>query len=119
MSEVMSCINECSLKRLRAQSAASCCWYHWPLNGGSLRLACRKFQVDAIGLRRLCIGASAGTERLNNGGSGRRMAAMGVGVLRGSAYSDGSTRVLHCSPPLSAEILVGQSRFVLCIDAVP
>ena len=104
--------------------------FHWPLYADFQRLgrrlaslsgapavrmrfehviddSCRKFHIDAVGLRLLCTYAGAGTEWVNNGGTVRRMATMEVGVFKGSAYPDGAPRVLHRSPPLSAGTLVG------------
>lgn len=114
--------------------------FHWPLYADFRRLArrfavlaaspvvrmrlehvvddsCRKFHVDAVGLRLLCTYAGAGTEWVHAGGKIRRMAAMEVGVFKGSAFAGTGPRVLHRSPPLSAGTLAGQSRLVLCIDA--
>ncbi len=47
------------------------------------------------------------------------MTAMEVAVFKGAAFPGAGPRVLHRSPPLSTGTLVGQSRLVLCIDAVP
>ncbi len=113
--------------------------FHWPLYADFRRLAqrlaslasspavrmrfehvvddsCRKFHIDAVGLRLLCTYAGAGTEWLDRRGTVRRMATMEVGIFKGSAYPDAGPRVLHRSPPLSAGTLAGQSRLVLCID---
>jgi len=115
--------------------------FHWPLYTDFRRLArrfagvaaspvirmrlehviddsCRKFHVDAVGLRLLCTYAGAGTEWVDAGGKVRRMAAMEVAIFKGSAFPGGGPRVLHRSPPLRTGTLAGQSRLVLCIDAV-
>jgi hypothetical protein len=81
--------------------------------------ACRKFHVDAVGLRLLCTYAGPGTEWVDAGGKVRRLAAMEVAVFKGAAFPDEGPRVLHRSPPLSTGTLTGQSRLVLCIDTVP
>lgn len=116
--------------------------FHWPLYADFRRLAirfsilanspivrmrlehvtddsCRKFHVDAVGLRLLCTYAGPGTEWVDPGGKIRRMTTMEVAVFKGSAFTGASPRVLHRSPPLSTGSFVGQSRLVLCIDAVP
>lgn len=115
---------------------------HWPLYADFRRLAhrlarlagsqqvrmrfehvtddsCRKFYIDAVGLRLLCTYAGAGTEWIDPGGRVRRLATMEVAVFKGSAYPGGGPCVLHRSPPLSAGALAGQTRLVLCIDATP
>ena len=115
--------------------------FHWPLYGDFRRLAvrfanlasspivkmrfehvtddsCRKFHVDAVGLRLLCTYAGPGTECVGADGRVRRTASMEVAVFKGTAFPEAGPRVLHRSPPLSAGPLAGQSRLVLCIDAV-
>lgn len=110
--------------------------FHWPLYADFRRLAgrfatlsaspvvrmrlehmiddsCRKFHVDAVGLRLLCTYAGPGTEWINPDGKIRRMTIMQVAVFKGSAFPGAGPRVLHRSPPLST----GESRVVLCIDA--
>ncbi|MCB8882972.1 DUF1826 domain-containing protein [Acidisoma cellulosilytica] len=81
--------------------------------------SCGKFHVDAVGLRLLCTYVGPGTEWVDPGGKIRRMTTMEVAVFKGSAFPGAGPRVLHRSPPLSTGTLVGQSRLVLCIDAVP
>lgn len=115
--------------------------FHWPLYADFRRLAarfatlaasplvrmrlehviddsCRKFHVDAVGLRLPCTYAGPGTEWVDGGGKIRRMTWMEVAVFKGSAFPGAGPRVLHRSPPLSTGALAGQSRLVLCIDAV-
>jgi hypothetical protein len=115
--------------------------FHWPLYGDFRRLAgrfamlaasplvrmrlehvvddsCRKFHVDAVGLRLLCTYAGPGTEWMDIGGKVRRMTMMEVAIFKGTAFPGAGPRVLHRSPPLSAGMLAGQSRLVLCIDAM-
>jgi hypothetical protein len=116
--------------------------FHWPLYADFRRLAqrlaalagadrvrmrfehviddsCRKFHVDAVGLRLLCTYAGPGTEWVDASGKVRRLAATEVAVFKGAAFPGGGPRVLHRSPPLSIGRLTGQSRLVLCIDTVP
>jgi Protein of unknown function (DUF1826) len=81
--------------------------------------SCRKFHVDAVGLRLLCTYAGPGTERIDPGGKLRHMATMEVAIFKGSAYTGAGPRVLHRSPPLSTGRFVRDSRVVRCIDAVP
>lgn len=115
--------------------------FHWPLYADLRRLAarfaalsaspvvrmrlehvidnsCRKFHVDAVGLRLLCTYAGPGTEWMAPGGEIRRMTTMEVAVFKGSAFPGAGPRVPHRSPPLSAGAFVGHSRLVLCIDTV-
>lgn len=115
--------------------------FHWPLFGDFRRLAgrfatlassplvkrrfehvtddaCRKFHVDAVGLRLLCTCAGPGTEWLETDGRIRRMASMEVAIFKGAAFSGAGPQVMHRSPPLSTGTLAGQSRLVLCVDAV-
>jgi hypothetical protein len=115
--------------------------FHWPLYADLRRLAgrfallasspvvrmrlehvtedfCHKFQMDAVGLRLLCTYAGPGTEWIDAGGKVRRMTTMEVAIFKGLAFPGNGPRVLHRPPPLSAGGLVGQSRLVLCIDAV-
>lgn len=115
--------------------------FHWPLYADFRRLAtrfstlaaspvvrmrlehviddsCRKFHVDAVGLRLLCTYAGPGTEWVDDAGRIRRMASMEVAVFKGSAFPGAGPRVLHRSPPLSTGTHAGQSRLVLCIDSV-
>jgi Protein of unknown function (DUF1826) len=115
--------------------------FHWPLYADIRRLAdrfvalaaspvvrlrlehvvddsCRKFHVDAVGLRLLCTYAGPGTEWVDAGGKIRRMTTMEVAIFKGSAFPGAGPRVLHRSPPLSTGTLAGRSRLVLCIDAV-
>ena len=115
--------------------------FHWPLYADFRRLAtrfstlaespivrmrlehvtndsCRKFHVDAVGLRLLCTYAGPGTEWVDRGGKIRRMTTMEVAVFKGSAFPGSGPRVLHRSPPLDTGMFVGQSRLLLCIDAV-
>jgi len=80
--------------------------------------SCRKFHVDAVGLRLLCTYAGPGTEWIDPGGKIRRMTTMEVAIFKGSAFPAAGPRILHRSPPLSSGAFVGQSRLVLCIDAV-
>jgi Protein of unknown function (DUF1826) len=115
--------------------------FHWPLYADFRRLAarfatlaaspdvrmrlehvtddaCRKFHVDAVGLRLLCTYAGPGTEWIEPSGKIRRMTTMDVAIFKGSAYAGAGPRVLHRSPPLSTGMFVGGSRLVLCIDSV-
>ena len=115
--------------------------FHWALYGDFRRLArrfsaltassvvrmrlehviddsCRKFHVDAVGLRLLCTYAGPGTEWIDPGGKIRRMTTMEVAIFKGSAFPGAGPRILHRSPPLSSGTFVGPSRLVLCIDAV-
>jgi hypothetical protein len=115
--------------------------FHWPLYADFRRLAgrfsaltaspvvrmrlehviddsCRKFHVDAVGLRLLCTYAGPGPEWIDPGGKIRRMTTMEVAVFKGSAFPGAGQPVLHRSPPLSSGTFVGQSRLVFCIDAV-
>jgi hypothetical protein len=69
--------------------------------------SCRKFHVDAVGLRLLCTYAGPGTEWIDAGGKIRHMAAMEVAIFKGSAYARAGPRVLHRSPPLSTGRFVG------------
>ena len=80
--------------------------------------SCRKFHVDAVGLRLLCTYAGPGTEWIDPGGKIRRMTTMEVAIFKGAAFPGAGPRVWHRSPPLGAGTFVGQSRLVLCIDAV-
>jgi hypothetical protein len=103
--------------------------FHWPLFGDFRRLAVRfaslasspivkmRFE-DAVGLRLLCTSAGPGTEWVEADGKVRRTASMEVAVFKGTAFPEAGPLVLHRSPPLSAGPLAGQSRLVLCIDAV-
>ena len=116
--------------------------FHWPLYADFRRLAhrlagltgsanvrmrfehviddsCRKFHVDAVGLRLLCTYAGAGTEWVDGAGKVRRLTTMQVAVFKGTAFLDAGPRVLHRSPPLSVGPLAGQPRLVLCIDTAP
>jgi hypothetical protein len=79
--------------------------------------SCRKFHVDAVGLRLLCTYAGPGTEWIAPGGKTRRMMAMEVAVFKGAAFPGSEPRVLHRSPPLSTGPSTGRSRLVLCIDS--
>ena len=115
--------------------------FHWALYGDFRRLArrfsaltassvvrmrlehviddsCRKFHVDAVGLRLLCTYAGPGTEWIDPGGKIRRMTTMEVAIFKGSAFPGAGPRILHRSPRLSSGTVVGQTRLVLCIDAV-
>jgi hypothetical protein len=115
--------------------------FHWPMYADFRRLAgrfstlaasplvrmrlehvvddsCRKFHVDAVGLRLLCTYAGPGTEWIAPGGKTRRMKAMEVAIFKGTAFPGSGPRVMHRSPPLSTGTSAGQSRLVLCIDAV-
>ena len=115
--------------------------FHWPLYADLRRLAgrfssltaspvvrmrlehetddsCRKFHVDAVGLRLLCTYAGPGTEWIAPGGKIRRMVAMEVAIFKGAAFPGVAPRVLHRSPPLSTGTSAGRSRLVLCIDVV-
>ena len=115
--------------------------FHWPLYADFRRLAgrfatlatstlvrlrlehvvddaCRKFHIDAVGLRMLSTYVGPGTEWMDVGGKVRRMATMAVAIFKGTAFPGAGPRVPHRSPPLSAGMLDGQSRLVLCIDAM-
>jgi Protein of unknown function (DUF1826) len=46
------------------------------------------------------------------------MTTMEVAIFKGAAFPGAGPRILHRSPPLSAGTLAGQSRLVLCIDAM-
>jgi hypothetical protein len=114
--------------------------FHWPLYTDMRRLAnrfslivnspfvrlrfefvsddsCRKFHVDAVGLRLLCTYFGAGTEWVI-GDVVHRMAPMDVAIFKGTAFPDLGPRIWHRSPPLSTGMFAGQSRLVFCIDAV-
>jgi hypothetical protein len=114
---------------------------HWPLYADVRRLAgrfariasspvvrirlehvtddsCQKLHVDAVGLRLLCTYAGPGTEWVDSSGKIRRITTMEVAIFKGSAFLGARPPVLHRSPPLSTGIFIGQSRLVLCIDAV-
>ena len=107
--------------------------FHWPLFGDFRRLgvrfanlassplvkmrfehvtndSCRKFHVDAVGLRLLCTYAGPGTEWLEADGTIRRMASMEVAIFKGAGFAGDGLRVLHRSPPLSAGTRPSQSR---------
>jgi hypothetical protein len=134
----------CSASAVKTSSRRLChdlLLFHWPLYADFRRLAgcfarlvssvtvrmqlehvtddsCRKFYVDAVGLRLLCTYAGPGTEWIDAGGNVRRMAPMEVAIFKGSAFAGAGPRVLHRSPPVSTGALAGHSRIVLCIDAV-
>lgn len=113
--------------------------FHWPLYADFRRLAerfatlaasplvrlrlehavddsRRKFHVDAVGLGMLCTYAGPGTEWMDVGDKVRRMTTMEVAIFKGATFPGAGPPVLHRSPPLSAGMLAGQSRLVLCID---
>ena len=79
---------------------------------------CHKFQIDAVGLRVSLHLCRPGTEWMDVGGEVRRMTTMEVAIFKGAAFPAAGPRVPHRSPPLSAGTLAGQSRLVLCIDAM-
>jgi Protein of unknown function (DUF1826) len=78
--------------------------------------ACRRYHVDAVGLRLLCTYAGLGTEWIDAAGQVQRMASMQVGLFKGSAHPDAAIRVWHRSPPVSHLPPARRSRLLLCID---
>jgi len=78
--------------------------------------ACRKFHVDAVGLRMLCTYAGPGTEWVDADGQVRILGLMQVAIFKGRAFPDQTPRVLHRSPALSRRPPRQRERLVLCID---
>ncbi len=78
--------------------------------------ACRKFHVDAVGLRLLCTYAGLGTEWIDPAGSVHRMAPLQVGLFKGAAYPDNAPCIWHRSPPVAHRPPSRRSRLLLCLD---
>jgi hypothetical protein len=78
--------------------------------------ACRRFHVDAVGLRLLCTYSGSGTEWIGADGQIRRMKAMEVAIFKGSSFPVPGPRILHRSPSLQNRPPSNRSRIILCID---
>ncbi len=78
--------------------------------------ACRKFHVDAVGLRLLCTYAGPGTEWIDPAGPVHRMTPLQVGLFKGAAYPDNAPCIRHRSPPVAHRPAAQRSRLLLCLD---